>query len=257
MIFEQDRVLVRLQQRVGGETAVAACFLSGSFGRRTADDYSDMDVALIFADEAAREQAWADRREFVRSVLPFVAVKSFDGDHVRPYFHIALYSNGAKVDYRYETKAELKPNYWDRDIRILKDADGWLEKFQAQSAREALSQPRLTAAELTALDDRFWVMFMDVYRLLRRGDADKPFTIYLELLHFALPPLLRVLPPEEPARQKLLQASFSGDTQQTIRQLLELLDAYLAARTAVIQRFSLDFVVDSRFETAVKQLVTN
>jgi hypothetical protein len=118
-----------------------------------------------------------------------------------------------------------------------------------------LVQPRLTTAELTALDERFWVMFMDVYRLLRRGDSDKPFTIYLELLHFTLPVLLRVLPPEEPARRNLLQANFSSDTKKTIRQLVQLLDAYLAARTAVIQRFHLDFEVDSRFETAVKQLI--
>lgn len=253
-LFEQDRVLVRLQQRIQSQANIAACFLSGSYGRRLADAYSDLDVTLIFADTAVREQAWQERREFVRSVLPFVAVKSFDAVHVRPYFHIALYSNGAKVDYRYESKDTLQPNIWDRDMRILKD-DGWLETFQARSAQAALAQPRLTVAELSALDERFWVMLMDVYRLLRRGDSDKPFTIYLELLHFTLPPLLRVLPPEEPARQNLLQTSFSGDTKQTIRQLVQLLEAYLAARTAVIQRFHLDFAVDSRFETAVKQLI--
>jgi hypothetical protein len=254
-LFEQDRVLVRLQQRVQGERDIAACFLAGSFGRRAEDAYSDLDVALVFADEAARQRAWLERREFVRSIVPFVAVKSFDGAHVRPYFHIVLYSNGAKVDYRYETKESLQPSYWDRDIRILKDDGGWLEAFQAQSAQADLVQPRLTADELAALDEQFWVMFMDVYRLLRRGDADKPFTIYLELLHFTLPPLLRALPPEEPARQNLLRATFSNDTKQTLGQLVSLLEAYVGARTAVIRRFHLDFVVDDRFETAVKQLL--
>lgn len=255
MLFEQDRVLVRLQQRVVDTAAIAACFLSGSFGRRTADDYSDLDVALVFADDAARARAWAERREFVRSVLPFVAVKSFDAVHVRPFFHIALYSNGAKVDYRYETKTQLQPTFWDRDIRILKDDGGWLETFQAQAAQAPLVQPRLTAAELAALDERFWVMFMDVYRLRRRGDADKPFTIYLELLYFTLPPLLNVLPPEEPARQALLRADYGANSQQTLAGLRALLAAYVAARTAVIRRFDLDFAVDSRFETAVQQLI--
>lgn len=255
MNFEQDRVLVRLQQRVLGEVAITACFLSGSFGRRAEDAYSDLDVALVFADEAVRERAWAERWAFVRSVVPFVAVKSFDGGHGRPFLHIALYSNGAKVDYRYETKESLQPSYWDRDIRILKDDGGWLEAFQAQSAQAPLIQSRLTVAELTALDERFWVMFMDVFRLLKRGDYDKPFTIYLELLHFTLPPLLRVLPPEEPARQALLRVSYSSDTKQTLAGLVALLDAYVAARTAVSRRFDLDFLVDDRFETAVKRLV--
>jgi hypothetical protein len=253
-LFEQDRVLVRLQQRIQSEPMIAACFLAGSFGRRAEDAFSDMDVALVFEDDVVRQIAWKNRREFVRSVVPFVGVKSFDADHVRPYFHIALYSNGAKVDYRYETKTLLEPSYWDRDIRILKDDDGWLENFQLQSAQAPLVQPRLTTDELTQLDERFWVMLMDVYRLLRRGDADKPFTIYLELLHFTLPPLLRLLPPEALARQNLLRADFSGDTRQTIDHLLGLLESYVAARTAVIQRFQLDFVADERFETAVKQL---
>lgn len=253
-MFEQDRVLLRLQQRVLGEATIAACFLSGSYGRRAEDAYSDLDVALVFDDEARREAAWADRRSFARSVVPFVAVKSFDGAHVRPYFHIALYSNGAKVDYRYETKDSLRPNPWDRDIRILKD-DGWLAQFQAESSRVPLAQSRLTAAELTALDDRFWVMFMDVFRLLRRGDFDKPFTIYLELLHFTLPPLLRVLPPEEPARQELMLSLYSPDTKATAVHLSHLLTAYLAARTAVIRRFDLGFEADKRFETAVQSLI--
>ena len=82
-LFEQDRVLVRLQQRIQSQANIAACFLSGSYGRRLADAYSDLDVVLIFADTAVREQALQERREFVRSVLPFVAVKSFDAVHVR------------------------------------------------------------------------------------------------------------------------------------------------------------------------------
>lgn len=234
---------------------MAACFLSGSFGRRAEDAFSDLDVALIFDDETARQAAWTERREFVRSIVPFVAVKSFDAVHVRPYFHIALYSNGAKVDFRYESKDSLQPSYWDRDICILKDDAGWLETFQAQSAQLALTQPRLTTDELAALDERFWVMFMDVYRLLKRGDHDKPFTIYLELLHFTLPPLLRVLPPEEPARQNLLRAGFSYDTKQTLNQLADLMVAYVGARTAVIQRFHLPFTPEKSFESAIQQLI--
>lgn len=254
-MFEQDRVLVRLQQRVMSESDIVACFLSGSYGRRENDPYSDMDVALVFADELARERAWRQRRDFVQSVMQYVPAKSFDGVHVRPYFHIALYSNGTKADYRYELQTELEPNPWDRDIRILKDRDGWAEQFQAASNRALMPQPRLTAAELTTLDEHFWVMLWDTFRLLLRGDSDKPFTIYLELLHFTLPPLLHILPPEDPARAPLLHAQFSQDTQTTAAHLANLLQAYLKARTAVIQRLHLDFSPDTRFETAVQNLI--
>jgi hypothetical protein len=254
-MFEQDRVILRLQQRVNQEPAIRVCFLAGSYGRNANDDFSDLDVALIFADEANRELAWRERREFIQSVLPYVSTKSFDATHVRPYFHIALYSNGAKVDYRYETLQSLLPNPWDRDIRLLKDSAGWGDRFRAATAQTAMEQPRISTAELAELDDRFWVMFWDVFRLLLRGDHDKPFTIYLELLHFSLPPLLHVLPLEEPVRQNLLRASFSHDTQATAVQMAKLLRAYLAARAKVVERLHLAFVPNNPFENEIMRMV--
>ena len=255
-MFEQERVIVRLQQRVLTESDVLVCFLAGSYGRRTDDAYSDLDVALVFADDSRRESAWRQRREFVKSVTPYVPCKSFDAAHVRPFFHIALYSNGAKVDYRYETKEGLQPNPWDRDLRILKDdAEGWGASYQARCAQTVLTRPQITAAELASLDERFWVMFWDVYRQVLRGDFDKPFTVYLELLHFSLPPLLRVLPPEDPAYKGLLAAFYAQDMKATAVHLRQLLDAYLAARTAVVRRLNLAFMPDSAFENQLKRLV--
>ncbi len=253
-MFEQERVITRLQQRVLAERSIAACFLAGSYGRRRDDAYSDLDVALVFADEPTRESAWAGRREFVRSVTPYVPARSFDAVHVRPYLHITLYSNGAKVDYRYETLA-LPPNPWDRDIRILKDHNGWAGQYQTACTQTSQPVPRMTAAELEQLDERFWVMFWDVYRQVLRGDRDKPFTVYLELLHFTLPPLLTVLPPEEPARQGLLAAYFNRDTKATAVHLRELVAAYLAARTAVVRRLHLLFTPDTRFENEIQKLM--
>ena len=254
-LFEQDRVIVRLQQRVLQQTDIIVCFLSGSFGQRREDPYSDIDVALVFTDAQRRERAWQERQTFVQSVLPYVGVKSFDASHIRPFFHIALYSNGAKVDYRYETKESLTPTIWDKDIHILKDTDKWAEQFQQQAAQAPLVQKQMTVKQLTDLDNRFWVMFWDVYRQLLRGNNNKPFTIYLELLYFTLPPLLQVLPPTETARQPLLQAYFNQDTKMTRKALADLLTAYLAARAVIIRRFHLDFAANDSFETAIQRLV--
>ena len=77
-MFEQDRVIVRLQQRVLGEAAILTCFLAGSYGRRTADAYSDLDVVLVFAGEEERAAAFERRQEFAQSVLPYVPARSFD-----------------------------------------------------------------------------------------------------------------------------------------------------------------------------------
>jgi hypothetical protein len=254
-MFEQDRALVRLQQRVLADDAVLVCFLSGSYGRRQEDAYSDMDIALVYENDSSRERAWQNRRDFVQSVNPYVAVKSFDAAHIRPYFHIALFANGAKLDFRFETVSTLQPNPWDKDIRILKDHNSWAETFQAECQRLAFPRPHLTSQTLTELDNRFWVMFMDVFRLLLRGDTHKPFTIYLELLHFTLPPLLAVLPPEDTAYDPLFRASYGTNPADIRQHMVVLLDAYVAARTAVLRRLNLSFIPNSAFENEIQRLV--
>ena len=252
-MFEQDRFIVRLQQRVVREDSIHVCFLAGSFGSRREDDYSDLDVVLVYRDEAGRDVAWAQRRDFARSVLPYVPAKSFDAAHVRPHFHVALYGNGAKVDYLFSTEEELEPNSWHREIRILKESRGWGEAHQAASARILATQTRMEAAEMERIDDRFWVMFWDVYRQLLRGDREKPFPVYLELLYFTLPPLLRALPPEDPAYQGLLRARYGRDTSVTLDHLRELMASYTAARSAIIRRQNVGFMPDGSFERTLQQ----
>lgn len=252
-MFEQDRFIVRLQQRVMREEEISVCFLAGSFGARREDDYSDLDVVLVYGDVGSRDEAWAKRRDFARSVLPYVPAKSFDAQHVRPYFHVALYGNGAKVDYLFSTQDGLEPNPWHREIRVLKDRGGWGERHQEASAHTLAPQVRMEAAEMERIDDRFWVMFWDVYRQLLRGDRQKPFPVYLELLYFTLSPLLRALPPEDPAYQGLLRARYSADTAVTLDHLRDLVDAYTAARSAIIRRQNVGFMPDSSFERTLQQ----
>lgn len=254
-MFEQERFIGRLQRHVLAEPGVLVCYLYGSFGRRAEDAYSDVDIALIFAGEAERDAAWVGRQQFVKAVMPYVAARSFDAGHVRPYLHVALYSNGTKADYRFDTIEGMSPNPVDGKLRILKDTDQWGERFGAASARLAPAQPYISPDELTALDNRFWVMYWDVLRLLKRGDTDKPFGTYLRLLYFSLPPLLDALPPEEPARQGLARVIYSPDAGTTLRGMGELLDTYLAARSAVIRRQNLMYPINTAFESEIRRLV--
>ncbi len=256
-MFEQDRILTRLQQRVMADREIVVCFLSGSYGRRQEDAYSDLDVTLVFANEAARETAWQRRRDFAQSVSPYVPAKSFDAAEKRPYLHHTLYSNGTAVEYQYEALDTLAPIPQNREIRILKDRDGRAEQYRQACAGAILPQPRLTAEALKALDDRFWISYWRVLRQLLRGDYDAPFTSYLALLNFILPPFLAVLPPEEPARQALINLFYNHDTRETAAHLRHLLENYLAARAAVVRRLQLNFQPDTRFETEIQRLVQN
>lgn len=256
-MFEQDRLLMRLQQRVLSESEILVCFLSGSYGRRTEDPYSDLDVALVFAGVDERESAYANRRSFVQSLMPYVPAKSFDAEHIRPYYHVALFSNGAKVDFRFETQDGLKPSPWDHDIKLIKDTDGWGEQFRRESAQltSIVPRPPFSDKELVKLDNRFWIMFMDVFRLLLRGDHDKPYPVYLEMLTFTFPVLRELLPIEDPARGKLPVSHFDSDLPATLDHMRYLLQAYLDARAAVIRRYNLAFMPDEIFENAIVRLV--
>ncbi len=254
-MFEQERFIGRLQRHVQADPSVLVCFLSGSFGRRAEDVYSDVDITLVYSGDAPRELAWAGRQEFVKAVMPYVAVRSFDADHARAYLHVALYSNGTKADFNFQTMDGLAPRPQDRELRILKDTERWGEQHQTASSRLAPAQPYISPADLTELDNRFWIMLWNALRLLKRGDADKPFVIYLRLLNFTLPPLLGALPPEEPARQRLIHADYTRDTAATARGLGALLDNYLAARAAVIRRQNLVYPINTAFESEIKRLV--
>lgn len=247
---------MRLQQRVLSDRDIVACFLSGSYGRRQEDGHSDLDIGLLFESEEAREAAWQMRRRFVNSILNYVPVKSFDAVHVRPYFHAALYSTGTKADFRFETKASLQPNPFDKDLRIIKDSKGWVEQYQVQCTTLGTPMPRISADTLLAVDERFWVMFWDTLRLVLRGDFDKPFTIYLELLHYTLPPLLNQLQPGAPVRVALQTAYFDTTPNPTRQHLKRLLDTYIAARNQIVRDQHLDIQIDTKFENALQQLLS-
>lgn len=254
-MFEQERFIGRLQRHVLTEPDIVACFLGGSFGRRTEDAYSDIDVNLIYVDQPSRDIAWERRQKFVSDVMPYVPVRSYDAPHVRPHLYITLYSNGTKADFLFHTQEEHVPNPYEREIRILKDSAGWAEQHQAASARLGFPLPYLSSAELTAIDDRFWGTTWDVLRMLKRGDASKPFAFYLRLLNFSVPPLLSTLPPEDPAYQGLLVASYGKDTQATAQGVADFVDAYLAARSAVVRRQNLAFTINTAFESEIRRQI--
>jgi predicted nucleotidyltransferase len=256
-MFEQERVLVRLQQYVLGDKAICACFLSGSFGRGEQDAFSDLDVILVYEDEERRELAFASRRRIVQAVMPYVPSKSFDADHVRPFLHAAVYSNGSKVDFSFEAKGSLMPSADKRDLRLLKDSDRWGEQFLTASAisEQVTPRPAMTREQLLRLDNRFWVMFMDIFRLLKRGDYEKAFPVYLQLLYFTLPPLLAVLPPGDPAVRQLTIAHFNSNPLANSAALKRLLEAYLHARATVVRRQHLDYTPDRAFESGILRLV--
>ncbi len=250
-MFEQERVYARLQQRIQREPSLQLSFLAGSYGRRAEDAYADLDLVLGYEGEAARRRAWDGRRDFVRSVLPYVRARSYDVAGAIPYRHRCLYSNGTQVDFLFLIADEIRPAAAWREIRVLQAEPGWEETFIAGSARAEPVAPVIDAATLAALDEQFWVQFWDVYRQLWRADSERPFPAFLALVAHHLPRLMALLPPGDPARAGLAQVQFGSDNAANRTALKQLLAAYEAARAAIVARFRLAYSPDRAFEAEI------
>lgn len=258
-MFEQDRVLVRLRQRVVQDKEIKVCFLTGSYGRGSQDKYSDIDVALVFEDERALEAAYSQRREFVRSVLPFVPAKSYDADHVRPYLHSALYGNGTKVDYQYADMKTMTPGDQFRKLLLIKDTeDGWGRQLQLSSEKltEAAQKKNISLADFSEMDEVFWVLFLEVFRQVSRGDQITPFDTYLHLVYNTLPNVLSLIPSDQPIRYFLARSLYDDDPSITLKFLRQLLVHYLEARRIIVQYYDLDFELDKAFENEMIRIVS-
>jgi predicted nucleotidyltransferase len=259
-MFEQDRVLVRLRQRIAREQQIRVCFLTGSYGRGTQDKFSDLDLVLVYKDERSRNLAYEQRLDFARSVLPFLPVRSYDAEHIRPYLHSALYGNGTKVDYQYAAMINMNPTEHFRNVLLIKDTDqDWGRELQISSEQlsPSLEKTSISTQELTELDDVFWVLFMEVYRQVLRGDQISPFTTFLHLLYSTLPKILALLPINDPSQRSLARSLYDDDSVITLDFLRQFLKNYLEARSKIVRRFNLDFQLDSPFERELKKIVAN
>ncbi len=254
-MFEQERTLSRLQQRILRESGLFACFLVGSFGRRDQDDFADLDVYLVYPTQQALEAAFAGRRELAGSILPYVAARIWENPG-RPGQISVLFANGSKIDLFYAAREALAPAPHFSQIVILKDTNDWAADLSRQSAHAAPpAQAPASAADLEALDNRFWVALWDIWRRLQRGDVDTPFADYLELLRSVIPFLLAHLPERSPAADRLVDLEYTRDSDRSLDHLRRLIDGYTAARDAVAARYRLAYSGDAAFERALRQLI--
>ena len=140
-MFEQERTLSRLQQRLQRDVTLYACFLAGSFGRRDQDPYADLDVFLVYPSKAAQELAFLGRIELAESILPYVPAKTWENPRF-PALMSTLYANGSKIDLTFAVRDELRPAPFFSQIAILKDTDDWAVEF---ARRSTLTSPTPTA----------------------------------------------------------------------------------------------------------------
>jgi hypothetical protein len=161
---DQQRVLDAVVRFFQGQPGAVGGCVSGSVARGIADEYSDLDVAIFFADQSAREDAWARRWEW--EIAPWF--HRFDADHVRPFFVIYLFEPDVKTDLPLNLVSD-PPDPGGAPYEVLWDTAGdvvkWVEASNA--ARQDLPPDWSAAAHE---EERVWAWIYYCIRHVQRGE---------------------------------------------------------------------------------------
>lgn len=161
---ELQAALDRVEAFFRGVSGVVGMYVAGSIATGLADEHSDLDVGVFFADEETRERAWAERWDW--NLGPWF--HRFDGDHIRPHFVIYLLDPGVKVDIPLNT-VDYPPTPEGAPYEVLWDDTGdvtrWVEA--ANSGRVELPPDWRDAAHE---DEQLWGWFYYSILHMRRGE---------------------------------------------------------------------------------------
>ncbi len=157
---EHERLFYAILSFFRGVPGAAGAFLGGSNARGGMDEHSDLDIGIVFTDAAAREAAWARRREW--EIAPWL--HAYDADHMRPYFAYFLFEPGIVAELPLYTVDDLHEARWGGPFLVVWDETGELES----SLRDAHVDP--PAEDLTKQDEQFWAWTLHGAKQARRGE---------------------------------------------------------------------------------------
>jgi hypothetical protein len=138
--------------------------VSGSLARGAVDEFSDLDVAVFFRDEASRDEAWAARWEWDLGSW----FHRFDADHVRPHFVIYLFEPGIKTDIPLNLVTD-PPTPAGAPYEVLWDETGDVTRWvEAANAGKVDLPPDWS--EAAHEDERIWAWIYYCILHIRRGE---------------------------------------------------------------------------------------
>lgn len=142
---------------------VCGIFLSGSVANNTYDLYSDVDLRLVVITENITQFTNDIKIEFkTNSNLLFF--------EPCPYFNnaiIAHFNNFIKADIFFYTKEMLIPSVWLKDIKILKDDNGYLELIKNKSKDLDFD---VSSSQIENQILKFFATSHECFRRIQRGE---------------------------------------------------------------------------------------
>lgn len=188
-MLPQDELIARLAQICQEDERLLAAMHYGSLARREADRYSDLDIRLFFADEAAAE---IDQRAWLSLIAPveLFYVNEFGSS-------VAIFENLVRGEFHFDPAGEMArlAEYGDRvrypalETTAIVDKTGQLAEHLAALIGPPLNHE--TAGEAQYLGDSFLNWFLFGFNVLSRGEYARALEI-MALIHDNLLRMARI-----------------------------------------------------------------
>jgi hypothetical protein len=162
---DHQRVLERIVHFFQGQAGAVGGCVSGSVAVRAADEYSDLDLAIFFADEQARDEMWKKRWDW--EIAPWF--HRFDADHVRPFFVIYLFEPDVKADLALNLATD-PPSPGGAPYEVLWDTASEITKWvEASNAGRQRDLPP-DWGDAVHEEERIWAWIYWCARHVQRGE---------------------------------------------------------------------------------------
>ncbi len=151
-----------IEEDLAGDPFILAVFYSGSIGNDNSDNYSDIDLRIVIAEEAFEQYREEKRLRAARwGDLLFFEETPYSN------YSTAHYDDFVKVDMFYYRLKDVLPSFWLRSIEVFYDSTGILEDVVARS-HQLTFEPSVEDIELWRT--KFLASLHELYRRIMRSE---------------------------------------------------------------------------------------
>lgn len=156
---------------------IIAVFYGGSIGNNNSNNYSDIDLRIVVADDAFEDY----RKNKKHRATKWGNVLFFE-DVPHSNYSTAHYDNFVKVDTFYYRLKDLLPSIWLRNIEIFYDSSEMLEDIVEKSRKLVFEQ---SCEDIELWRTKFFSFLHETYRRVMRGEIYYALTC-LDYLRFSM-----------------------------------------------------------------------
>lgn len=160
--MHRQMIKEKIERDLLDDPFIVAVFYGGSIGNNDSDNYSDIDLRIVVAEEEFENYRAKKRKRATR----WGAVSFFE-DVPYSNYSSAHYENFVKVDTFYYRLKDVLPSFWLRNIEVLFDTSEMLEDV-VEKSRKLTFDPSCEDVELWRT--KFFSYLHESYRRVMRNE---------------------------------------------------------------------------------------